>query len=88
MSVNLSFERTSALLKRRAVGKSKHHQDVKDGRWVRPIHDGKAALYPVHEDDQLLAAIAAGSTEIQRRALVEQLHLARQKLPELAGRAV
>ena len=73
--------RLPAVLDVRACKSSKHHADVAARLWTRPIKCGpKFSAWPEHECAALNAAVIAGKTPDEIRALVERLEADRQKL--------
>jgi prophage regulatory protein len=80
--MNTQFLRTSGVLNVRGIGKSLHHVDVREGRYVSPVKRGeRIALYPSNEVEALNAAELAGKSESDIRELVKFLHSARQRNP-------
>ena len=59
--------------------RSPHYEKVSKGLFTRPVKIGgeRAAGYPEHEVDALIAAWVAGATTEQVKRLVEQLHMQR-----------
>jgi prophage regulatory protein len=81
---NLRIERGHALYGhngRAGVSRSPFYAKVRAGLWTKPVLIGKRATgWPAHECDALLAAQIRGATDAEIRALVAQLHAARQQV--------
>lgn len=84
----MQFVRLPQLLQRRGRGRSAHYEDIARGVFTKPVKIGpRAAGWPEHEVDQLIAAQIASFDEARMRCLVEQLHAARRSsAPELRPR--
>jgi len=73
--------RLPAVLERRGCRESQHHDDVRDGLFVKPIKRGpRLSLYPDFEVDAIVRAEIAGRTPAEIRQLVAQLESARKTL--------
>ena len=68
--------RLKTTLDRTGDTKSPHYDKVSKGLFTRPIKIGgeRAAGYPEHEVDALIAARVAGASTEQIKRLVEKLH--------------
>jgi prophage regulatory protein len=79
--------RIEEALRRRGSTRSPHYDDVARGLFTKPIkvNGQRAAGYPEHEVEALIAARVAGATDEQVRRLVNKLHEQRKAgMPELA----
>ncbi|MBV8501878.1 MAG: AlpA family phage regulatory protein [Paucibacter sp.] len=79
--MGLSIDRLPAVLAETGNTRSPHYDRVARGLFTKPIKLGRrAAGWPSHEVEALVAASVAGLDEISIRALVEQLHASRPRL--------
>ncbi len=69
----IKLERLPAVLARRSDGRSSLYSDVQRGTWTPPVRMGRAAAWPAHETQALLAARVAGASDDELRALVQRL---------------
>lgn len=74
-----SFLRIPTVLKRRGVSRSGHYADIKAGLFPKPVPIGlRAVAHPDYEVDALNAAMIAGMSADEVRALVVTLEAARK----------
>jgi len=73
--------RTSETLKKTGDTKSPHYAKIAAGLFPAPVKIGgrRAAGYPEHEVDAIIAARIAGKSDQQIRELVQRLHEARKE---------
>jgi prophage regulatory protein len=72
--MGIMFDRLPEVLAARGCKRSKHYNDIKAGLFVPPVELGKRARgYPRHEKEAINAAVLAGKSEDEIRALVQQL---------------
>jgi prophage regulatory protein len=71
--------RLGAVLDRRGVTRTPHYDDIGRGLMTRPVKTGgqRAAGWPEHEVDAIVAARVAGATDDEVRKLVDRLHAMR-----------
>lgn len=69
----IKLERLPVVLARRSDGRSSLYADIKRGSWTPPVRMGRAAAWPAHETQTLLAARVAGASPDEMRALVREL---------------
>jgi len=77
----IKFLRLAAVLERRGKCKSQHYVDIAEGLFVPPLPlgpDAHARGYPEHEVQAVNAAVLAGKSRAELRALVLELVAARK----------
>lgn len=76
----MRLSRKSEVLDRTGLTNSPLYNDIGQGLFTEPvkISGRRAAGWPEHEVDQLIAARVAGKTDDEIRALVAKLHAARK----------
>ena len=79
--------RIAPTLRARGVGRTSHYKDISSGLFTKPVMLGrKLTGWPEHEIYAINNARIAGKSEAEIRALVCQLHIARQKVgPDSSG---
>lgn len=85
ISLAETLERLGAGRGGRYGGKSKLFDDKKKGLWPPSIKRGRSSLELEHEVNAMLAAIAAGATEDERRELVRSLIEKRRTIALMVG---
>lgn len=84
MTNDLRLDRLPAVLEQRGDCRTSLYLDIQRGMWTRPVHIGRASVWPHHECQALVRARVAGATEDQLRELVKQLlEQRRAMLPQL-----
>ncbi len=70
--------RLREVLRRKGSSKSTHYQQIAQGLWTKPIRLGlRMRGWPEEEVDTQIAALIAGKTEAEIRALVAKLEAER-----------
>jgi prophage regulatory protein len=69
----IKLERLPVVLAKRSDGRSSLYADIQRGTWTPPVRMGRAAAWPAHETQELLAARVAGATDDELRELVRDL---------------
>jgi prophage regulatory protein len=75
---SLSLIRRPAVLAARGTKNTKLFEDIKAGRFTPPVSVGRAATWPKHEVEALIAAQIAGKSDDEIKLLVRQLVASRK----------
>lgn len=79
--IDLKFERVQEIVLRTGRKRSTFYDRIKAGLWTPGVSLGlNSSAWPAHETDALLAAVLAGKSDDEIRALVKQLIAMRTEL--------
>lgn len=83
----LELLRKGRVLASRGCGKSKHDDDVRARLFTKPVKPDASgcAFWPAHEVSALNAAIIAGKSRDEIRAIVVQLEALRSEVAGMSG---